>query len=246
MPLGLALLVVASILILFGVGHRVLDRLRLNDKQALFFLAAIFIGGILPDIPFGKNFSINLGGAVIPLILAVYLFIKAGTGKEKRRAVLASLLSGIAVYLAGRLLPAEPETMLFDPNYIYGILAGVIAYLFGRSRRASFIAGIMGVILADVAQGIENLIRNIPAPTRIGSAGVMDAVVISGFLAVLLAEFVGELREKIQGGTSKKNMHFDHAEFTSAVGMKAEKKQGEEEEKKEKKEEVTNHEEDDQ
>ena len=69
---------------------------------------------------------------------------------------------------------------------------------------------------------------------------------ISGFLAVLLAEFVGELREKIQGGTSKKNMHFDHAEFTSAVGMKAEKKQGEEEEKKEKKEEVTNHEEDDQ
>mgnify|MGYP000847447127 FL=1 len=235
MPLGLTLLVVASILVLFGVGHRILDRMRLNDKQALLFMAAIFIGGIIPDISFGRNFSINLGGAVVPFILAGYLFVKADTAKEKRRAVLASLVSGAAIYLAGRLLPSEPETMFFDPNYAYGILAGIIAYLFGRSRRASFIAGIMGVILADIAQGIENIIRNIPAPIRIGSAGMLDAVVISGILAVLLAEFVGELREKMQGGTDKKNMHFDHAEFTSAVGTQ----------KEEQKKEVENHEEGD-
>ena len=84
MPLGLTLLVVASILILFGVGHQVLDRMRLNDKTALLFMTGIFIGGLLPDISFGDRFSINLGGAVIPFILAVYLFIKAGTGKRKK------------------------------------------------------------------------------------------------------------------------------------------------------------------
>jgi hypothetical protein len=223
MPLGLTLLVVASILVLFGVGHRILDRMRLNDKTALLFMAAIFIGGLIPDIPLGRNFSVNLGGAVVPVILAVYLFVKAGTAKEKNRAILASLISGAAIYLAGRLLPHEPESMLFDPNYLYGILAGVIAYLFGRSRRASFIAGIMGVILADLAQGIENIIRNIPAPVRLGSAGVVDAVVISGILAVMLAEFIGELREKMQGGTKKKGMRFDHAEFTSAIGAEDEK-----------------------
>ncbi|HHY82716.1 MAG TPA: DUF1614 domain-containing protein [Clostridiales bacterium] len=218
MPLGLTLLVVATILVLFGVGHQVLDRMRLNDKTAVLFMAGIFIGGLLPDISLGRNFSINLGGAVIPFILAVYLFAKAGTGREKARAVLASLVAGAAIYLAGRLLPHEPESMIFDPNYAYGIIAGVTAYLFGRSRRASFIAGIMGVILADIAQGIENVIRNIPAPVRLGSAGAVDAVVISGLLAVLLAEFVGELRERLQGGTEKKNMRFDHAEFTSAIG----------------------------
>lgn len=235
MPLGLTLLVVASILVLFGVGHRILDRMRLNDKTALLFMAAIFIGGLIPDIPLGRRFSINLGGAVVPFILVVYLYVKADTGKEKSRAILASLASGAAIYLAGRLLPHEPETMLFDPNYIYGIIAGIVAYLFGRSRRASFIAGIMGVILADLAQGVENIIRNIPTPVRLGSAGALDAIVISGLLAVMLAEFIGELREKMQGGTDKKDMHFDHAEFTSAIGA----------EDKEEKKEVDNHEEGD-
>lgn len=218
MPLGLTLLVAASILVLFGVGHQVLDRMRLNDKTALLFMAAIFVGGLLPDISLGNRFTINLGGAVIPFILAIYLFVKAGTAKEKWRAVLASLVAGAAIYAAGRLLPHEPESIIFDPNYAYGIIAGVVAYLFGRSRRASFIAGIMGVILADIAQGIENIIRGIPAPIRLGAAGAVDAVVISGLLAVLLAEVVGELRERLQGGTEKKHMRFDHGEFTSAIG----------------------------
>jgi peptidoglycan/LPS O-acetylase OafA/YrhL len=218
MPLGLTLLVVASILVLFGVGHQVLDRMRLNDKTALLFMAGIFVGGLLPDISLGDRFSINLGGAVIPFILVVYLFVKAGTAKEKWRAVLASLVSGAAIYIAGRLLPHDPETMWFDPNYAYGIIAGITAYLFGRSRRASFIAGIMGVILADIAQLVENTIRGIPSPIRIGSAGAVDILVISGLLAVLLAEVVGELRERLQGGTEKKHMRFDHGEFTSAMG----------------------------
>ena len=229
MPIGLTLLVVASILVLFGVGHQVLDRMRLNDKTALLFMAGIFVGGLLPDIKLGQGFSINIGGAIIPLILAVYLFVKAGTAKEKARSVLASLVAGAAIYLAGRLLPHEPEGMWFDPNYAYGIIAGVTAYLFGRSRRASFIAGIMGVLLADLAQGIENIIRGIPAPIRLGTAGAVDAVVISGFLAVLLAEVVGELRERLQGGTKKKHMRFDHAEFTSAMGV--EDQQGENDQK---------------
>lgn len=218
MPFGLTMLVVVSILLLFGVGHRILDRLRLNDKTALLFLAAMFIGSLLPDISFGRSFSINIGGAIIPIILTVYLYVKAGTAMEKNRALLASLLAGAAVFAASKIMPDEPEAMLFDPNYIYGIISGIIAYLLGRSRRASFIAGVSGIILADIAQGIINLVQNIPAPVRLGTAGVLDAVVISGFLAVILAEVVGEFREKLQGGTAKKHMRFNHAEFSSDLG----------------------------
>ena len=81
MPLGLTLLVVATILVLFGVGQRMLDRMRLSDKTAVLFMVAIFIGSLIPDIPLGRDF-INIGGVVVPLIL-VYLFVKAGTGMEK-------------------------------------------------------------------------------------------------------------------------------------------------------------------
>ena len=215
MPVGLTLLVVVSILVLFGVGHRILDRMRLNDKTALLFLAAIFVGTLIPDIRISRSFYINIGGAVVPIILAIYLFISAGTDKERIRALFASILAGIAVLVAGWILPEEPENILFDPNYIYGIIAGLIAYLFGRSRRASFIAGISGVLLADIAQGILNATRNIPTVVRLGSAGAVDAVVISGFLAVILAEVLGEVRERLQGGTAKKDMRFNHAQFTN-------------------------------
>ena len=233
MPLGLTLLVVVSILLLFGLGQNILDRMRLNDKTALFFMAGIFIGGLLPDISLGRYFSINIGGAIIPLILVVYLYVKAGTRKEKTRSILAAILAAAGVYLAGKLLPDDPETMFIDPNYVYGILAGIIAYLFGRSRRASFIAGVGGVILADLAQGLENIIRNIPAPISIGGAGALDIVVMSGLLAVLLAEFIGELREKLQGGTDKKHMTFDSAEFTSAMGAEDKSRHKEEQGEKE-------------
>lgn len=68
MPLGLTLLAVVSILLLFGLGQNILDRMRLNDKTALFFMAGIFIGGLLPDISLGRYFPINIG-ALEPWIL---------------------------------------------------------------------------------------------------------------------------------------------------------------------------------
>jgi uncharacterized membrane protein len=213
MPLGLTLLIAATILVFFGVGQRLLDRMRLSDKAAVLFMIAIFIGSLIPDIPLGRDIFINIGGAIVPLILVIYLFAKAGTGIEKLRAGIVAVLSGLGVYLAGRYMPSEPETIMIDPNYVYGIIAGIIAYLFGRSRRSSFIAGVLGVILADLAQGIENILRGIPSRIRLGGAGAVDAVVIAGFLAVMLAEVVGELRERIQGGTAKKSMAYQKGEF---------------------------------
>ena len=51
MPIGFILLIVVTLLIIFGASQRVLDRLRLTDRQALFFVAAIFIGGLLTFQP---------------------------------------------------------------------------------------------------------------------------------------------------------------------------------------------------
>ncbi len=214
MSLGMILLVVVTILILFGVLHRVLDRMRLTDRQALAVVAAIFIGGILPDIQVTPLFRFNIGGALIPLAMCVYLFVKAGTGKERFRAVAASVLAAAGVFILGKVLPAEPSRMGFDPNYIYGPVAGLIAYIFGRSRRAAFIAGVMGVLLADTLQAVINWTQGISTPLNLGGAGAFDAVVLSGLLAVLLAEAIGEALERAQGGSRRKETQvFDHGEF---------------------------------
>lgn len=205
MSIGMILLTVLALLILFGVGERVLDRMHLTDRQALFMVAAIFVGGWLPDIEIGR-ISVNIGGALVPLGLCVYLLVRAGTGKERVRALVAAVLTGAAVYLIGRLMPADPIQTIVDPNYVYGLAAGVIAYLLGRSRRAAFFAGVVGVLLADIAVAALNWSRGIDQTLHLGSAGALDAVVISGLLAVLLAEFIGEAIERMTTGRASDPM----------------------------------------
>lgn len=197
MSIGMILLVVVGVLALFGVLQRVLDRMRLKDWQALVVVAATFVGGWIPDIRVTDSFSFNIGGALIPFALCVYLFIRAGTAKERIRAVVASLGAGVLVYAMGRLLPDEPEAMWIDPNYLYGIAAGILAYVMGRSRRSAFIAGVMGILLADTAQAIINYATGLPVSLKLGDGGMYDAVVISGILAVAFAEIFGEIRERL-------------------------------------------------
>ena len=59
MTTGLILLLIAGVLVLLGVGQRVLDKLRLNDRQALLWIALILAGGLIPEIPITNRFRFN-------------------------------------------------------------------------------------------------------------------------------------------------------------------------------------------
>lgn len=200
MSTGLILLIITGILILFGAAQRVLDRLRLTDRQALLFVVLLIVGGLLPDIPITPLVSVNIGGALVPLGLSAYLLIRAGTAREVVRTLIASALTAAAVYFLGRFLPDEPEAAFMDYNYLYGLLAGAAAYLFGRSRRGAFVAGILGAVIADVWSAAEIWMQGVRQPLYLGGAGAMDVIVISGLSAVLLAELLGELLERISRG----------------------------------------------
>ena len=50
MPIGMIMLLVIGVLIYFGIAHRILDRMRLTDKQALLFIGAVVLGSFI-DIP---------------------------------------------------------------------------------------------------------------------------------------------------------------------------------------------------
>ena len=83
---------------------------------------------------------------------------------------------------------------------MYAICGGIIAWLLGRSRRSAFIAGILGVLLADTATGVVNWTRGIQQVLYLGSAGALDAVVLSGVTAVMLCELFGEIMERMARG----------------------------------------------
>lgn len=213
MTIGMILLIIVAILILLGVGQRVLDRLRLSDKLALLFIALIIALGFVPDIRLSPTFAFNLGGALVPLALCVYLFIRADTAWERWRCIIASIVTGAAIFAIGWFAPDEPENITVDPIILYGLAAGAIAYIFGRSRRCSFIAGVIGTMLSNTANAIYVWSRGVAQDFVLGGAGAMDGIVIAGLLAVLLAELLGEIIERMKRGTQRPTRVFQNGEF---------------------------------
>lgn len=93
MSTGMLVLTVVAVLVFFGVAQRVLYRMRLTDRQALLLVAAMFVGTLLPNVELGQV-SLNLGGAVIPLGVCIYLLFTCGDGKEVGRTLVGYGIDG--------------------------------------------------------------------------------------------------------------------------------------------------------
>lgn len=231
LPIGTIVLFILSALIYFGIGHRVLDRMRLTDKAALAILAALIIGSFI-DIPITRgniDTTVNVGGAIVPIGVAIYLLGKAGTNKERLRAIIGALLTGGVMYYIGSVLMSGGHSELafpIDPIFITPIIAGLIAYIAGRSRRAAFVAATMGVLLLDIIHLITLTTTGIRGTVHIGGAGAFDSIVLSGVIAVMLAEIIGESRERLQGGPDSRGRdpelikNLKNIEYTSMIGVK--------------------------
>lgn len=193
---------ITGLLVYLGAAHRVLDRLYLTDTAALVVIASMIIGSFI-DLTLSRDplLTVNLGGALIPLILSIYVFIKADSKRERLRAIIATILTAICIYALSIILKDFGHGQdILDPMYIFAISGGLIAYLLGRSRRAAFIAGTLGFLLYNLFIYYQVLTGEFRGQVRIGGAGVYDSIVISGVLALLLAELLGESLERLSGG----------------------------------------------
>lgn len=200
------LLLVLLALVFLGLLHRVLDRMRLTKGQALAILGLMLVGGFLPDVVLGRGLAFNIGGALIPLGVSVYLLATADTGLEKARGLLAAVATALVVWGLDTVLPAQPGAgrLDIDPLYLPPLVAGLTAYLLGRSRRAAFIGGVFGIVLLDAAFWVRSALLGVPAgPVVLGGGGVFGAAVVAGVFAVLLAELIGEVRERLRGGPAR-------------------------------------------
>lgn len=197
---GILLVVVVTALIFLFLLHRVLDRMRMGKGTALLLVGLMYVGGFFPSIPLGYGLAVNIGGMIIPLGISIYLISRASTLPEKIRGPLAAVLVAVVVWSLDRFLPVNPGSVGYelDPLYLPAVAAGVIAYLAGRSRRAAFVGGVLGILLLDLTSWGENMIRGFHSiPVLLGGAGVFDATLIAGVFAVMLAELVGEIRERV-------------------------------------------------
>ena len=192
---GMLLLLIVAVLIFSGLLQRVLDRMYLTDKQALLIIGLMLTGTFLPEVSMG-SLRLNIGGGIIPIAVCIYLLVKADQPWERWRSLLGSILTATLVYALSTKMPAEAETMPFDPIWFYGPVGGIAAWLLGRSRRCAFICGIAGIILADTASALLAWSKGYDVPLVLGGGGIADAAVISGVTAVLFCELLGEIIER--------------------------------------------------
>lgn len=225
MNVSLTILTIFILLVMFGAGQRVLDNLRLTDRQALWIMLAIVVGILIPPIYIGEYFAFSIGGFLIPFALCVYLLVKVGWSRDLLRAMIGIILVAGAVIGIEWLIPAEPETMTIDPNFVFGLVAGLLAYIMGRSRRNAFISAVFGLTIAEVIQFFINQAKGTPTVLGLGVGGAFDAIIISALLAVALAEFIGRAYEKVKPGKEHKAYNFETGTYDSEKNGKLKKEE---------------------
>lgn len=127
--------------------------------------------------------AVNVGGAVIPTLLSVYLVVKNG--------LYGLALAGIAVVTVVCHLLARPVAGLgiAEPVFIPPIVTAVVSVVLSRRYAAplAYVSGSMGTLIgADVLN--LGRIQGLGAPiASIGGAGTFDGIFVTGLLAVIYA-----------------------------------------------------------
>jgi uncharacterized membrane protein len=127
--------------------------------------------------------AVNLGGAVVPTLLSLYLLLRSGLWL---RAGLGVVVVAMIVHRIARLVPGMGIAV---PSFLPPLVAAAAAVVLAPDAApiVAYVAGTLGTL---IGADILNLghIRGLGAPVvSIGGAGTFDGVFLTGIIAVLLA-----------------------------------------------------------
>jgi uncharacterized membrane protein len=155
---------------------------RVRAYEEVAFFGVRYVVPVVERVP-GTVVAVNLGGAVVPLALSLYLLARNHLGA---RAVVATAIVTAACYALARPVAGLGIAM---PALVPPLVAAAAAILLG-GRSAPVLAYIAGSIGALVGADLLHLgaARALGAPVvSIGGAGTFDGIFLTGILAVLLA-----------------------------------------------------------
>jgi len=147
----------------------------------------ISIWGFRYRIPLSKvketTLAINVGGAVIPVLLSLYFWASLNFTWKVVLAV------AVISFIVNRLARPVKGVGIAIPFFIPPIFAALLAIFIAPeiSPRVAYISGTIGVLIgADILNFKK--IKALGAPVAsIGGAGTFDAIFLTGIIAVLLA-----------------------------------------------------------
>ncbi len=140
----------------------------------------------------GTVIAVNVGGAVIPVILSIYLMFK-------HRLFGPSLLAvGIVTIVVHLMARPVPGVGIAVPIFIPPLITAIVALMLSRWNPAplAYIAGSLGTLIGADLLNLDK-VRGLGAPVAsIGGAGKFDGIFLTGVVAVLLAGILGGRRRE--------------------------------------------------
>lgn len=131
----------------------------------------------------GTLLAVNVGGAIVPAALSVYLLVARDLGWT---AVLASAIVALVTHRVAKPIRGLGIVM---PVFAPPLLAAVVAVALepARAPALAYVAGTFGTLVGADLSNLSRL-RALEAPVvSIGGAGTFDGIFLTGVLAVLLA-----------------------------------------------------------
>jgi uncharacterized membrane protein len=181
---GTALLLLFGSLVgsYFNIPVAQLPPEHVMSEQVREFFGMVYVIPQVRSYP-GTTIAVNVGGAVIPAVMSLYLLFS-------RRLWVRGLIA-IAIVALVLHWTAQPvrgvgiAVPVFIPVVVTAVVAMVLAW--DQAAPLAYIAGSLGTL---IGADLSNLgrVRGLGAPVAsIGGAGTFDGIFLTGILAVLLA-----------------------------------------------------------
>jgi len=138
----------------------------------------------------GTVIAVNVGGAVIPTLVSIYLLVKRQLWVKGlvATAIVASVIHWMAYPV--------PSLGIAVPVFVPVVVTAIVAMLLSREDSAplAYVAGSLGTLIGADLTNLDK-VRGLGAPVAsIGGAGTFDGIFLTGILAVLLASLYARPR----------------------------------------------------
>ena len=194
MPSLLTLLVIALLFyVIYVILLTAFEEVGFKKWEAsLIVFSCIIFGHPIFDIPLfiynGWIIAINVGGALIPLLISIYLMTSRKIfGRSLLGVVIVAYFAYKITYVSQRGVVADFPYWLLPP--FIASFYSIIVSIKSKKKAASiaYSSGTLGVIIgADLAHLKELLQMKAKGVASIGGAAILDMVFLTGIIAVLL------------------------------------------------------------
>jgi uncharacterized membrane protein len=155
---------------------------RILSGQEIDFFGMRYVVPVMTEWP-GTVLAVNVGGALIPSLMSLYLLIKNGLWV---RGLLATAIVALMCHLFATPVPGVGIAL---PVFIPAIVTAIVALLLARWQAPplAYISGSLGTLIGADLLNLGK-VQGIGAPiASIGGAGTFDGIFLIAILAVLLA-----------------------------------------------------------